>query len=167
MEVGILILKIYILFTVSVMMIYLVRHFWFTLNRLFFEQRIYYQDIIDSDLRSVTVLIPMHNEEKVARQILDMLAETEYPHDKLEIIPINDFSSDETHTILDEFASRYSLIKPLHRYEGKRGKPAALELTQPLNQHGAKTPMRCSERSYGGAQSLCNQRRLGFTDLFQ
>jgi cellulose synthase/poly-beta-1,6-N-acetylglucosamine synthase-like glycosyltransferase len=127
--------------------IYSLRHFIFTLNRLFFEQRIYYQDIIDSDLKSITILIPMHNEEKVARQILDLLVVTaypnenvgkdarkildllvdaDYPHDKLEIIPINDFSSDETRIILDDYASRYPFIKPLHRYEGERGKPAAL-----------------------------------------
>jgi cellulose synthase/poly-beta-1,6-N-acetylglucosamine synthase-like glycosyltransferase len=126
MEVGILVLKMYLVFTVCAMLIYLIRHFLFTLNRLFFEQRIYYQDIIDSDLRGITVLVPMHNEEKVARQILDLLVETDYPHNKLEIIPINDFSSDQTHKILDEYASRHLFIKPLHRYEGERGKPAAL-----------------------------------------
>lgn len=147
MEVVILILKIYLVFTIFVMLIYLLRHFVFTLNRLFSEQRIYYQDIIDSELRTITVLIPMHNEEKVAGQILDLLVESaypnenvgkdgrkildllvdaDYPHDKLEIIPINDFSSDETRIILDSYAKIYPFIKPIHRYEGERGKPAAL-----------------------------------------
>ena len=126
MEMVILILKIYLVLTVLVLVIYSLRHFIFTLNRLFFEQRIYYQDIIDSDLKSITILIPMHNEEKVARQILDLLVDADYPHDKLEIIPINDFSSDETRIILDDYAGRYPFIKPLHRYEGERGKPAAL-----------------------------------------
>ena len=147
MEMVILILKIYLVFTVAVLVVYSIRHFIFTLNRLFFEQRIYYQDIIDSDLKSITILIPMHNEEKVARQILDLLVvsaypnenvgkdarkildllvDADYPHEKLEIIPINDFSSDETRIILDDYASRYPFIRPLHRYEGERGKPAAL-----------------------------------------
>jgi len=147
MEVVILILKIYFIFTVSVLTVYSIRHFLFTLNRLFSEQRIYYQDIIDSDLKKITVMIPMHNEEKVAEQILDLLiagaypydeddidpskildllVAADYPHEKLEVIPINDFSSDETRRILDEYALRYPIIKPLHRYEGERGKPAAL-----------------------------------------
>ena len=147
MEMVILILKIYLVFTVSVLVIYSIRHFIFTLNRLFFEQRIYYQDIIDSDMKTITILIPMHNEEKVARQILDLLVvsaypkenvgkdarkildllvDADYPREKLEIIPINDFSSDETRIILDDYASRYPFIRPLHRYEGERGKPAAL-----------------------------------------
>ena len=126
MEVVVLILKIYLVFTICVMLIYSVRHFTFTLNRLFFEQRAYYQDIVDSELKSITVIIPMHNEEKVARQILNLLTTVDYPADALEIIPINDFSSDATQGILNEFAALYPFIKPLHRYEGARGKPAAL-----------------------------------------
>ena len=142
----VLALKIYLLFTIGVLIVYSVRHFIFTVNRLFFEQRIYYQDVIDSDARSISVLVPMHNEERVAGQILDLLVESAYPHEreranrhildllvkadyprhKLEIVPINDFSSDETRKIVDEYARRYPFVKPLHRYEGVRGKPAAL-----------------------------------------
>jgi len=125
-EVVILILKGYLLFTIGMMVIYSIRHFIFTLNRLFYEQRIYYQDIIDSDLKSVTVLIPMHNEEKVAAHILDLLVEADYDRDKLEIIPINDFSEDGTKAVLDGYAARYPFIKPMHRNDGDRGKPAAL-----------------------------------------
>lgn len=142
-----LIAKIYIVFTVIILLIYTVRHYLFTLNRLFSEQRIYYQDIIDTDLKKISVLIPMHNEEKVAGQILellvsgtdsydyrtidpnkilDLLISADYPNEKLEIIPINDFSSDMTREILDEYARRYAFVKPIHRYEGDPGKPAAL-----------------------------------------
>lgn len=147
MEVVILIFKSYLVATVFVMLIYSIRHFIFTLNRLFFEQRVYYHDIIDSDLKTVSILIPMHNEEQVAGQILDLLVSStqiqstdisksqnildllvnaDYPHQKMEIIPINDFSTDKTKHILDQYAGRYPFIKPLHRYHGKPGKPAAL-----------------------------------------
>ena len=134
MEVVILVLKIFLVFTACVMLIYSIRHFSFTLNRLFFEQRVYYQDIIDSEFRSVTVLVPMHNEEKVARQILDLLVTADYPHEKLEIIPINDFSTDTTQGILDDYARKYPFVKPLHRTEGNRGKPAALNAGMKLAQ---------------------------------
>ncbi len=149
MEMVILILKIYLVFTICVLLIYSIRHYWFTMHRLYFEQRIFYQDIIDSELKRITILIPMHNEERVAGQILDLLVpddfpypyhnvdetphkildllvSADYPHDKMEIIPINDYSSDETRRILDDYAARYPFIKPLHRYTGERGKPAAL-----------------------------------------
>ena len=122
----VLILKIYLIFAVCVLVIYALRHFLFTLSRLLMEQRIYYQDIINSELQSVTVIIPMHNEEKVASQILDLLIRVDYPQDLLQIIPINDFSEDATSKILDDYAARYPFINPLHRYQGERGKPAAL-----------------------------------------
>jgi cellulose synthase/poly-beta-1,6-N-acetylglucosamine synthase-like glycosyltransferase len=115
------------LFTVAVLAIYTARHFVFTINRLFGKQRIYYHDIIDSDLRTVTVLIPMHNEEAVCRDVLERMLLVDYDFAKFEVIPINDFSEDKTKEILEEYAAQYpDIIKPLHRYEGERGKPAAL-----------------------------------------
>lgn len=128
MEMAIVIMKAYLMFTIVFMTIYTVRHFVFTLNRLFGEQRIYYHDIIDSDLKSVSILIPMHNEEKVAANILDQLINIDYDNGKFEIIPINDFSNDRTKDILDEYSRKYPFIKPIHRYDEKeeRGKPAAL-----------------------------------------
>jgi cellulose synthase/poly-beta-1,6-N-acetylglucosamine synthase-like glycosyltransferase len=121
-----LILKGYIIFTVFVMTIYAIRHYRFTLNRLLGRQRLYYQDILDSDLPTVTVLLPMHDEERVAPQSLDALLRCEYPRHLLEIIPIDDHSTDGTGAILDDYAVRHAEIRPLHRHEGRRGKPAAL-----------------------------------------
>ena len=90
------------------------------------EQMLYYQDIVDSELPRIAVLIPMHNEELVAKHILDHLISADYPLDKTEIIPINDHSEDRTKEIVDEYAARYKHIKPLHRHSDRRGKPAAL-----------------------------------------
>ena len=126
MEMAILIMKLYLLFTILVMMLYACRHFIFTINRLFGKQRMYYQDIVDSDLHTVSVLIPMHNEEKVAGNILDLLVKADYDQSKLEIIPIDDCSSDRTWEILKQYAARYPFIKPFRRCKGLRGKPAAL-----------------------------------------
>ncbi len=122
----VLILQSYLVFVAVIMILYTVRHLLFTLNRLIGKQRIYYQDIIDSELPSISVLVPMHNEERVAANILDRLIATDFPISKLEIIPINDHSSDKTYDILIEYASRYPYIRPLHRSEGRRGKPSAL-----------------------------------------
>ncbi len=121
-----LILKGYIIFTVCVMTVYAARHYRFTWNRLLGRQRLYYQDILDSDLPSLTVLVPMHDEEKVARQSLEALMRCEYPRHLLEIIPIDDHSTDGTAAILDDFAARHAAVRPLHRRDGRRGKPAAL-----------------------------------------
>jgi cellulose synthase/poly-beta-1,6-N-acetylglucosamine synthase-like glycosyltransferase len=126
MAMAVLILKIYIGFVVFVMAVYFTRHFIFSMNRIYGEQRFYYQDIFDSDLPFLSVLIPMHNEEKVASHILDALTNADYPKDRIELIPIDDHSSDGTWRILDEYAARYPFIKPLHRTTGDRGKQNAL-----------------------------------------
>lgn len=55
----------------------------------------------------VSILIPAHNEAKViGRTVLSMLA-LNYPHDKLEIIVINDNSSDNSAEILNDIKEKY------------------------------------------------------------
>lgn len=123
----VLILKLYIVLVVLVMAVYAVRHYRFTLNRMLGRQRLYTHDILDSDLPLISVLVPMHDEERVARQCLEALLRCEYPRDRLQIIPIDDHSTDRTGEILDELARNEPVIQPLHRRErGERGKPAAL-----------------------------------------
>ncbi len=122
----VIVLKVYVLFVVFVMVVYAVRHYSFVLSRTAGEQKAYYQDIVDSELPFISVLIPMHNEQKVASNILNALIDAEYPKDRMEIVPINDHSTDDTKRILDEYADRYPYIRPLHRNNGRRGKPSAL-----------------------------------------
>jgi cellulose synthase/poly-beta-1,6-N-acetylglucosamine synthase-like glycosyltransferase len=122
LRIFIFILKVYLIFLMIILIIYAIRHIFFTLNRSIGAQRIAYHDIMDSDLPKVTILVSMPNEEKVINNILSSLINVDYPKDKLEIIPINDHSTDKTKEILDLYASRYSFIKPYHRYEGPRGK---------------------------------------------
>ncbi len=119
-------MKLYFVFVVIVMVIYAVRHAIFAYNRIFDRQRMYLNDIVDSKMPKVTVLIPMHNEEQVLTGVLDALLGCTYDRDLLEIIPINDHSSDRTAEMLDEYHSRYPCIRPLHRDSKDRGKPAAL-----------------------------------------
>ncbi|MDO5112128.1 MAG: glycosyltransferase family 2 protein [Clostridia bacterium] len=121
------ILKIYFIITICLMLLYGVRHFIFTYNRLYGEQRISYRDVYDSDLPRISVLIPMHNEELVLKNVLEALLRCDYDQDKMEIIPINDHSNDATGRMLDDYHHRYPFIKPLHRIEQKdRGKPVGL-----------------------------------------
>lgn len=111
---------------VVLVVIYIIRHFLFTMNRIYGEQRMFYQDIIDSEYPTLSVLIPMYNEEKVAANILNLLVRADYPRDRLDIIPINDHSNDGTRKILDKYAAEYPFIRPIHRTGGRRGKPSAL-----------------------------------------
>jgi cellulose synthase/poly-beta-1,6-N-acetylglucosamine synthase-like glycosyltransferase len=76
---------------------------------------------------TVSVLVPMHNEEKVAADVLQALIECDYDWSRLEIIAIDDRSEDRTGEIIDEFAARHPMIKALHRSQGEGGKGAALK----------------------------------------
>ena len=107
--------------------VYIVRHYWFTLNRLHGTQRHPYLDIDTADWPEVTVLVPAHDEEPVIAAILTALLEVDYPPGRLHILPINDRSRDRTGEIIDEFAVRHpGLVVPFHRRKGEPGKAAAL-----------------------------------------
>src|SRR5438128_9367003 len=117
--------SVYVVLVVATL--YAIRHYWFTLNRLFGSQLHPYVDIDTADWPHVTVLIPAHNEELVIGQLLNALLKVNYPPDRLRILPINDRSQDRTAEIIDDFARRFpDRIKPFHRHSGKPGKAAAL-----------------------------------------
>ncbi len=120
------ILKSYMFFLICLIIIYVIRHFIFSVVRMAGRQRLYYNDIHYSDMKSISVLIPMHNEEQVLSYVLDSLLECDYDRDLLEIIPINDNSSDKTRELLDEYHRKYEFIRPLHRDCKERGKPVGL-----------------------------------------
>ncbi len=120
---------IYVLYIiVTIICVYTIRHYWFTLNRLFGFQRHPYIDIDTADWPPVTVLVAAHNEEKVIANILAALMEAKYPAEKMLIVPVNDRSTDRTREIIDEFVEQYpGRIRPFHRTDGKGGKAAALK----------------------------------------
>lgn len=120
------ILKGYMVFVIIIMFVYIVRHFIFAQNRLMGRQRLYYSDIYTSKMKKISVLIPMHNEELVLQNVLESLLECDYDRDRLEIIPINDNSTDRTREMLDEYHQKYEFIRPLHRNCENRGKPEGL-----------------------------------------
>ncbi|MES2414155.1 MAG: glycosyltransferase [Pseudomonadota bacterium] len=113
---------------VLIMALYGVRHFLFTINRLTGAQRHPYIDISVANWPMITVLIAAHNEEKVIAGCMEALLATDYPADRLKIIPVNDRSSDSTAQIIDSYVARFpSRISPFHRKDGKAGKSAALK----------------------------------------
>jgi len=118
--------KIYLVVAAAILVAYAIRHSIFSLNRLLRSNRHGLQDVFDSKPPSVTVLIPMHNEQRVADHILEALTVAEYPKDSLEIIAIDDHSTDATLQIIQHYAQRDSRIRTMHRGNGRPGKPAAL-----------------------------------------
>ena len=113
---------------VVIMMLYGVRHFMFTMNRLTGKQRHPYIDVAVARWPMITVFIAAHNEEKVIAGCIEALLNTDYPAECLKIIPVNDRSKDATGSIIDSYVARFpSRISPFHRTDGKAGKSAALK----------------------------------------
>lgn len=110
-----------------VMASYMLRHFIFTYYALFGKpmQR-NYRRVVGVYQPNVTVLIPAHNEEKVIGTILERMTKLTYPKDKLEIVVIDDGSTDMTGEIADRFAEKHGYIKVIHRSNGGAGKPSAM-----------------------------------------
>ncbi len=156
-----ILMKSYIVFVIIIMLLYTVRHFYFTVVRLLGKQRLYYNDIITNRMKSISVLIPMHNEELVLNNVLDSLLECEYDRDLLEIIPINDNSTDNTKAMLDEYHRKYEFIRPLHRDCPDRGKPVGLNHAM---QYAKGEIIIVFDADYRPAKNMLKQIALGFED---
>ncbi len=77
-------------------------------------------------LPSVTVVVPVYNEGAMVSRCLSSIAEADYPRERLEIIAVDDGSTDDTWRHLDRSARRHpELIRTL-RFPRNRGKKAAL-----------------------------------------
>lgn len=76
-----------------------------------------------TDTPFVSVVIPVRNEENCVSELLDSLIEVDYPADKLEIIIVNDQSTDRTREIAHSYQSRfhcgYQVIDVLDEADGK------------------------------------------------
>lgn len=108
---------------------YLARHYIFTLTALYHQKEQPHHPSHDTAYQpTVSVLIPARNEEKVIGRILHRMTELTYPRGKLEVIVIDDASTDRTSKIAEEIAKEYDYIKVVHRSldDGGKGKPAAL-----------------------------------------
>ncbi|HLR23805.1 MAG TPA: glycosyltransferase [Pseudogracilibacillus sp.] len=84
------------------------------------------------DLPTVSVFIPAHNEEVVIGQTLQAMSQLYYPKDKIEIIVINDNSSDRTGEIAQSYANKYPFIRVLETKPPNKGKGKSSALNEAL-----------------------------------
>ncbi|MBC6003438.1 glycosyltransferase family 2 protein [Paeniclostridium sp. NSJ-45] len=80
----------------------------------------------------VSILVPAHNEGKVIGKTVESLLLLDYPRDKMELIVINDNSSDDSKEILESIKNRYrnynfTIINTDNKTGGK-GKSNALNI---------------------------------------
>jgi cellulose synthase/poly-beta-1,6-N-acetylglucosamine synthase-like glycosyltransferase len=68
-------------------------------------------DMVENFNPSVSIVVSFHNEEKNARTCIEKLLAQNYPHDRIQIILIDDRSVDNTKLILHEYAEKYTHIE--------------------------------------------------------
>lgn len=87
-------------------------------------------DAMHFDWPEVAILIPAHNEGKVMRGTLEAMLALDYPADRVEVIVINDGSTDNTREIVEDFSAHDSRIRLVNVKpgEGGKGKSRALNL---------------------------------------
>jgi len=122
-------LQVVFLFSTALMIAYLVRHYVFTLTVLRRTKKARGNVAVDAKYEpTVSILIPARNEEKVIGRLLQQMTKLTYPRHKLQVITIDDASSDSTTQIAEEFSKRYSFIEVLHRDKktGGKGKASAM-----------------------------------------
>lgn len=113
---------------VAIIVIYTIRHYRFTLSRVFGRHRQPYVDIGVGAWPEIAVFVPCHNEAQVIGGMLEALLASDYPADRFHVVPINDRSTDDTAAIIDACAARHpGRIRPFHRHDGTPGKAAALK----------------------------------------
>ncbi|MDE2572366.1 MAG: glycosyltransferase family 2 protein, partial [bacterium] len=124
----VVVLQAWLAFVVAVMVVYTIRHWIFTFSRVNGRQRVSFGDAYEEDLPLLSVLVPMHDEQAVAAQCLDAILASDYPASKLEILPIDDHSKDETRAILTRYAAQDARIRPVTIEDAERGKANALNV---------------------------------------
>jgi len=77
-------------------------------------------------LPSVTIMVPMHNEEKVIRLKLENLAKLVYPKEKMQILLVDDASTDRTLREISEFSKSALVDFTVVTSASRQGKMKAL-----------------------------------------
>ncbi|MEM0145801.1 MAG: glycosyltransferase [Conexivisphaerales archaeon] len=83
-------------------------------------------NIVDYIPVPFSVIIPAKNEEKTLGRLLERLTRVNYPKDKLEIIVVEDSSTDSTPNIAQWYSKEFSNVKYYHLEKNKGGKAEAL-----------------------------------------
>lgn len=84
----------------------------------------------DSHLNSFSVIVVSHNEEIMIIPLIESLLKLDYPQDKIEIILVDDNSTDKTWDIIHKYSQEFSFIKAIKtrkEFSAFRGKKAGLQ----------------------------------------
>ncbi len=87
-------------------------------------------DEMNFDYPTCSILIPAYNEEKVIGKTIEAMMKLVYPKDKLQILVINDGSTDKTKEIIQSYSKQDSRVElfDIPKGEGGKGKSRTLNI---------------------------------------
>ena len=97
----------------------------YTILMYYFSKDVRGVSNVDS-LPTITLIIPMYNEEKVIKDKIENTTVLDYPTDKLTIILLDDHSTDDSKHISSEAIKQTSLNARVVQSQGGKGKARAL-----------------------------------------
>lgn len=146
------------------MSVYLGRHYIFTVTALYYtNSQPSYASCANDYEPKVSILIPAQDEESVIGRILQRMTELTYPTEKLEIIVIDDASTDRTNEIAAKFAKEHRNIKLVDRSAENGGKGKAAALNDGL-QHASGEIVYCFDADYYPQRDIIDKLTPYFVD---
>lgn len=113
--------------TSTLALLLMMRQIWFSLAVVNRPAKNPFSHATPSHWPTVAILVAAHNEERVIASCLDHLLQLDYPRELIQIIVINDRSTDATGAIVDNYVESHSSVSVLHRAaDAIPGKPAAI-----------------------------------------
>jgi cellulose synthase/poly-beta-1,6-N-acetylglucosamine synthase-like glycosyltransferase len=144
-----------------ILTVYALRHTFWAVRRLCLRATLDYSEIEGFNLPRISVIVPMHNEEYVARSVLEALAGSVYDADRIEILAVDDRSRDNTRAIVDDCAAQFPQIRALHRDTGTGGKAAVLQFA---TEHASGEVLMIFDADYVPGRGILKMLAAPFAD---
>ncbi len=120
--------RIALLLLLTLLAAHALRQAGLTLGRLFGARPQAWAGLVSADWPTVTVLVAAHNQAAAVDTCLRALLASDYPPQRLLLMPVNDRSTDRTRAAIDACAALHpERVWPFHRVSGGHGSADALD----------------------------------------
>jgi cellulose synthase/poly-beta-1,6-N-acetylglucosamine synthase-like glycosyltransferase len=148
----------------ALMLAYTVRHYIFTISALKETKKQKTPNPQSANYEpTVSILIPAKNEENVIGRLMQRITELTYPKNKLQIVVIDDASTDQTGEIADKYSQTYPYVQVIHRTKSSNGKGKAAAMNEGFKQLTGEIVL-CFDADYFPQKNIVENLVSPFSD---